>query len=282
MSLIALFLPDSHLRARLYDALGDEHELVHCESWPALWETAVRRSLKGSIVDPYNIFDPVALPELLHFRRRFPAPALIVYGDFTDRELDLYHLGRMGVDGIIMPGQDESGRDLRKRVEVALSTSLANRVADALEGVLPDLAVQCIRWAIRHADENPQVSDLARAVRMSPRALSRELRALGLPAPRHILLWGRLVQAARMLDTTDATVEEVAFRLGYATGASLARAFREQANLTPTELVGEEGSVDRVLGAFVTSIREGAEDGEQRRWSTAEARRAVLRSFVSP
>lgn len=284
MSLIALFMPDAHLRARLHDAMGDEHELVPCESWPALWETATRRSLEGSVVDPYNVFDPVALPELLHFRRRFPALALIVYGDFTGRELDLYHLGRMGVDGIILPGRDESPRDLKNRVEVALSSSLAKRVADALDGILPDVGVRCIRWAIQNADENPQVSDLASAIRISPRALSRELRALGLPAPRHMLLWGRLVQAARMLDETNATVEDVAFRLGYATGASLARALREHAGVSPTELLGPEGGVDRILGAFVTSIREEGEgdDANQRRWSTPDARRVVLRSFLSP
>lgn len=286
MALIALFLPDSHAWARLVDAVGDEHELLRCESWSTLWESAVRRPVAGSIVDPYNSFDPVALPELLHFRRRFSSQALVVYGDFAGRELDLYHLGRLGVDGVILAGRDESRRRLRDRVEVALSCSLAKRVADALGGVLPELGIRCLRWAIEHADENAQVPDLARAVRMSPRALSRELRALGLSAPRHLLLWGRLFQAARMLDATDVTVEEVAFRLGYATGASLGRAFREQAGVSPTELVGRDGGVDRVLAAFITSMRDESDEAEDddgpRRWSTSEVRRAVLRSFLSP
>ena len=286
MALLALFQPDSTAHARLVDALAGEHDLVPCESWSELWETCVRRPVAGSVIDPYNAFDPVALPELLHFRRRFSSQAVIVYADFSGRELDLYHLGRLGVDGVILAGRDESRRLLRDRVEVALSCSLAKRVADALEGVLPDLGIRCLRWAIEHADENAQVPDLARAVRSSPRALSRELKALGLTSPRHLLLWGRLFQAARMLDSSDVTVEEVAFRLGYATGASLGRAFREQAGVSPTELLGRDGGVDRVLSAFVTSM-EDEDDAEEeaetgRRWSTSDVRRAVLRSFLSP
>ena len=283
MSLIALYQPDLRTRARLVDALSPEHELIQCDSWPDLWGIAIRRTLSGAVVDPYSAFDPVSLPELRHFRRRFPGTALVVYADFTGRELDLYHLGHMGVDGVILVGGDEGPVHLLDRVEVALSSSLAKRVTDALRGVLPELGLRALRWAIEHAHEDLQVPDLARAVRMSPRALSRELRTRGLPAPRHLLLWGRLFQAARMLDAAGATVEEVAFRLGYATGASLGRAFREQTGVSPTELAGREGGVDLVLSSFVTFIRDGDDEEEGlRRWSTPAVRRAVLRSFLSP
>lgn len=279
MAALALFQPDTQSRARLRDALRDHHRLTICQSWTELWERMVQGSLDGCIIDPYNSFDPVSLPEVLHFRRRFPGTAVVVCGDFSGRELDLYYLGRMGVDGVILGAGESSGpRQLRGRVEMALSSWLAKRVADALDGAIPHLGVRAIRWAIAHAEECPQVQDLARAVRLSPRALSRELRARGLPSPRQLLLWGRLFQAARMLDRSDATVEEVAFRLGYATGASLGRAFRERVGLSPSEFSHEEDGLNRVMGAFVSSLEEG--EGRMRRWSTPNSRRAVMRSFL--
>lgn len=274
---LALLQPDVQSRARLSEALRGHHDLIVCESWTDLWETMVGRPLDGCIVDPYNSFDPVSLPEILHFRRRFPSTALIVCGDFTGQELDLYYLGRMGVDGVILAGAEHGLRQLRNRVEMALSSWLAKRVAEALEGVLPTLGVRCVRWAIAHAEECPQVSDLARSMRLSPRGLSRELRGAGLPSPRHILLWGRLFQAARMLEGTDVTVEEVAFRLGYATGASLGRAFRDRLGLSPSDLDHDSGGIKRVMDAFVSSL--GQPEDSSRRWSTPSARRAVLQAF---
>lgn len=278
MAALALFQPDVQSRARLSDALRGHHVLTICESWTDLWDTMVGGPLDGCIVDPHNSFDPVSLPEILHFRRRFPSTALIVSGDFTGRELDLYYLGRMGVDGVILAGAEHDRRQLRSRVEMALSSWLAKRVADALEGILPPLGVRCIRWAIAHAEECPQVPDLARAMRLSPRALSRELRSRSLPSPRHLLLWGRLFQAARMLEGSDVTVEEVAFGLGYATAASLGRAFRERLDLSPSDLRHEEKGIHRVMDAFVHSLEDG--EDVSRRWSRPDARRTVMRSFV--
>ena len=280
MAVLALFQPDSATRARLHDALAPDHELVTCESWSELWESLLRDRADGAVIDPYSSFDPVSLPELLHLRRRFPGMAIVVFADFHGRELDLYHLGRLGVDGVILAEEEHGLRKIRDAVEMALGDSLAKRVGDTLEGVVSSTGIRCVEWAVRHAEESPQVRDLARAVRTSPRALARELRDEGLPSPRHILLWGRLLQAARLLEAEDVTVEEVAFRLGYATGASLGRALKEQTGLSPTELV-DAGGVERVLASFLNAcgdaLREAARD---RRWSTSSARKALLRSFL--
>lgn len=279
MAVLALFQPDVRARARLADALGDEHDLVTCESWKELWETASDRPVDGCVVDPYNLFDPVSLPELLHFRRRFAALAIVVYADFEGREMDLYHLGRLGVDAVVLAGRDDGLHQLRDRIDLALSASLATRVTEALGPLLPDEALRCMRWCIEHAQDHPQVPDLGRAMRRSPRSLARWLRSRDLPAPRHLLLWGRLFQAARMLEVTDVTVEEAAFRLGYSTAASLARAFREHVGVSPGEIAGPDGGVERVLDAFGDALdRRSRETPGPRRWSTAEVRRAV-RSF---
>jgi AraC-like DNA-binding protein len=220
------------------------------------------------------------MSELRRLRGRFPEVAIVIYADFHGRELDLYDLGRMGVDGVILSREEDSHRRIRGAVDRALSTSLAKRVTAKLEHAVPGLGLRCIEWSVERAGECPQVSDLARQIRTSPRALTRELRGMGLPSPRHLLLWGRLLQAARMLDAIGTTVEDVAFQLGYATGASLGRALKEQTGFSPTELQ-EAGGLDAVLDTFVGSVLDGVQDEEDRgRWSTARVRREGLGSFL--
>ncbi len=301
MALLAVFQPDAPTRARLRDALARNHQIVHCPDWSVLWKTVIERNPAGTIVDPYNTFDPVTFPELVQLRERFHGLTLIIYGDFSGRELDLYRLGRLGADGVILAGRDDRRRCLRDRVETALSAALARRIAAALDRRLPPVAGRCVGWAIQHSEANPRVSDLARALQTSPRALSRELRKKKLPPPGHLLLWGRLFQAARMMCESAVTVEQVAFHLGYATAASLGRALREQCDLSPTGFIEGRYAVDDVLHAFLESVSanaatgvarrkdeapEGGGGGEGpdsgRRWHEAGPRRPELRTYPRP
>ena len=55
--------------------------------------------------------------------------------------------------------------------------------------------------AITRAHERLTPEGLARQVAVSRRALTRRLEAAGFPAPHALLTWGRLVVAARLLET---------------------------------------------------------------------------------
>lgn len=280
MSALALYQPDARAEARLRDALSQEYRLVECESWEHLWGVARSERIDGCVLDPYSDGEEPGRVRLRRFRRRFPDLVIVVFAEFQGRELDLYHLGRLGVDGVILSREERSHRRIRNAVGLALSASLASRIGERLDGTVPPLGVRCVEWAVKHAVECPQVRDLAAEVRMSPRALARELRSLGLPSPRQLLLWGRLVQATRMLDDPETTVEDAAFALGYATGASLGRAIKEQTGLSPTEL-SRAGGADSVVDAFVRLVTEGAREADRdRRWSTARVRRRVLDAFL--
>jgi len=264
MASIALFQPDDSARARLRDALCDRHDVEVAESWEALRKLVSGGSTAGVVVDPYTPFAPVSLFDLEHFRSSFPRIAIVVYADFEGRELDLFHLGRFGVDEVLLADGRESLRTVEKAVVRALDGALARWVVRELRGAVSPTGVRAAEWAIRQAADSPRVQDLARALRVSPRSLRRTLHEEGLPSARHLLLWGRLFQAGRMLECGEGTVEDVAFRLGYATAASLGRALKERTGLAPTEL-GERGGVDEVLVAFLRACREALRGEEKER-----------------
>lgn len=249
MTTLAILQHDATSRARVRQGLSRTWELEFVDDWPALWDLLSTPPVAGCLVDIHDPFHPVSMHELLRLRRLRPPVAIVVYSDFTGREMDLFDLGRHEIDGVVLAGTGDSPRVLRETMRHALGTAVASRVAWTLAGRLPPLALETLRWSVENAHRAPGVDELAAAVGERPRALARELRRHDLPSPRRILLWGRLFRAAHMLETGDRSVESVAFAVGYASGTSLARAFRRGTGEPPSEVM-RKGGVAWVLEAF--------------------------------
>ena len=238
---ILLLQSDPRIAAALTGALSPPLEVRRLKSFGELERALQKHQPQGCLLD---LLDSPGRARLTHFRRlrrSYPGIALVVASDFRGREMELYHLGRMGVDGVIRTEKGLSARDVVAVVDRALSAALATRVLSDLGKDLPPLIQETIRWAIEHAETRPQVSELAAAVAMSPRALRRELWALDQVRPRDLLLWSRLIRASYLLERSSETVESVAFRLGYATGGALGKALKHHIGCSPTDLIGRGG-----------------------------------------
>jgi len=177
----------------------------------------------------------------------------VVYTDFDGRDLELFLLGRLGVDGVVLAGRDDDPGLIRHVVDRALATALAGWVITRLGGRLDPVGVSALRWAVEHARDSPGVARFSEAVGMSARALNVRLRAGGLPSAAKMLLWGRLLRCAEMMRGNGATLESVAFRLGYSSASALRRAMRQQAGLTPSDLSTFLG-IEAVVEAFLDEI----------------------------
>jgi AraC-like DNA-binding protein len=199
--------------------------------------------IAGSPISP-------SLPSLRRLRRGYPTLCLIIASDFSGREMDLYHLGRLNVDGVIRLEDRPSARDILSLVENSIAAALATHVAHTATGDHPPLVQEAVRWAIEHADNRPQVSELAAALAMSPRAFLREMKALDFGPPRALLLWGRLIRASHLLERSSQSVESIAFRLGYSTGGALGKALKRHVGHSPTELL-ECGGLACTLEVFL-------------------------------
>jgi AraC-like DNA-binding protein len=84
----------------------------------------------------------------------------------------------------------------------------------------------------RYAD-TIQVSDMARAARLSPAHFSREFRRTFGESPHQYLLTRRLERAAALLRTTDRTVAEVCCTVGLTSVGSFTTSFRRMFDMTP-------------------------------------------------
>ncbi|HET7590866.1 MAG TPA: helix-turn-helix domain-containing protein [Solirubrobacterales bacterium] len=90
------------------------------------------------------------------------------------------------------------------------------------------------RWAVERLAEPLGVAALARHAGVSPRTFARRFRAETGTTPLQWLLAQRVLEARRLLEATDLPVEEVAWRVGFGTAASLRDHFRRATATTPT------------------------------------------------
>jgi AraC-like DNA-binding protein len=238
---IVLLPSDQRTAAALVGALDPPHRITAVHDFD---EMEARLETGQPLACLLDIFDPaprIPLNALRRVRRRYPSVALVIASDFTGREMELYHLGRLNVDGVIRMEEAPHPRDILAVVDRAIAACLATRVVLMFTEALPLLGQEAIRWAIEHAESRPQVSELAAAMALAPKALSREMKAMRLGSPRKLLLWGRLVLASHLLGRSTETVESVAFRLGYSSGGALGKALKRHVGHSPTELLNRGG-----------------------------------------
>jgi AraC-like DNA-binding protein len=250
---IVLLPSDQRAAATLIGALDPPHRIQVVGTFSKLEAVLEKAQPLACLMDIFDPAPPIPLNALGQLRRRHPGLAVIIASDFFGREMELYHLGRLRVDGVIRMEEGPTPRHILGVVDRAIAASLATRVVLTCGGSLPPVGQEAIRWAIEHAESRPQVSDLVAAMAVKPRSLSREMRALRLGSPRKLLLWGRLVLASHLLERSAETVEGTAFRLGYSSGGALGKALKRHVGYSPTELLNR-GGVELAIKVFREKI----------------------------
>ena len=90
------------------------------------------------------------------------------------------------------------------------------------------------QWMRQRLSEPLTVAAMARNAGVSPRTFARRFREEAGTTPLQWLLEQRVVEARRLLEETDLSVEAIAWRVGFGTAASLREHFRRTTATTPT------------------------------------------------
>lgn len=90
------------------------------------------------------------------------------------------------------------------------------------------------RWALEHLIEPLDVETLARRASVSPRTFARRFVAETGITPLRWLHAQRVLEARRLLELTDLSVEDVAARAGFGSAPSLREHFRRATSTTPS------------------------------------------------
>ncbi|MET7637760.1 helix-turn-helix domain-containing protein [Streptomyces sp. NPDC005438] len=153
------------------------------------------------------------------------------------------------------------------------------------EEISSDPLAEVVAWALEHLHEQFDVETLAARAYMSRRTFDRRFRSLTGSAPLQWLITQRVLQAQRLLETSDYSVDEVAGRCGFRSPVALRGHFRRQLGASPaayraayrarrTDSGDEEGRVPEPRGetrgenlsngrpALAMATRRGAEPGK--------------------
>ena len=97
--------------------------------------------------------------------------------------------------------------------------------------------------------------DLASSLGLSRRTLLRWTDRAGLPPPRKLLAWMRILRACELLDDPGRSVLSVANATGYASDSGLRRITQKFLRASPTEL-RERGAFAIASTAFVRALTD--------------------------
>ena len=106
-----------------------------------------------------------------------------------------------------------------------------------VESPVPEVGAETLQpvleWAMEHLDQDLSVPALARRSLMSERTFARRFRAETGATPHQWVTGQRVLLARRMLETSDASVEQIASRTGLGTAAILRHHFTRIVGASP-------------------------------------------------
>lgn len=197
--------------------------------WPSLHECApalTRRDL--IVVDPYLDSPAGVSPACVDLLLRFPSA--MVLGVLNPRAgylQDVLMLGSRGMREVIDVAELASEGLVRQRLGQLRGGLGSRELLGPLEERLTPRGRAIVQAATVVAAEQGGVRELARKLYLSQRSLLRWSHQAGLPPPRELLAWIRILSAAELLDDPGRTMRSVALVSGYsnedALGAALAK-----------------------------------------------------------
>jgi AraC-like DNA-binding protein len=164
---------------------------------------------------------------------------------------------------VIDLGTDTTSEAMLRRLKAVGN----RRVSDFVERrILPGLTVQeamIVRAAMHAALKGGRTGEIGRALHASARSVDRWCIEAGLPTPRRLLIWFRILAAADLLGDPGRTTESVALACGYSSKHALNRAFRQLVDMTPSRARNGTGFAV-ASAAFISELKRGAtEQGER-------------------
>jgi AraC-like DNA-binding protein len=265
MGIIATLLPQAAHVQRLRTAIRDRHELAECTDWGELVRVCDRDPVRVAVVDLYWQ-EALSFEGVRQLKQRLPRLTLVAYVNASlERAHDLFDMGRAGVDGLVLAGQDDSPRQLLSLIEGAESKSLAGLVRRSLDGIDPMVA-DAVLLTVTRAHERLSPQALARLLAQPRRSVTQRLIAEGFPPPQRLITWGRLIVAAHMLEDRHRSADRVANTLDFPSGSAFRNSCQRYLHATPHQIRarGGAGYVVRALLRQVHSRVTGANEPRSR------------------
>jgi AraC-like DNA-binding protein len=213
------------------------------------------------VADPYHgAAGAGPSPALRELLRALPLlPAVVAIAPSRRWLEDLRLLGAWGVEEILDLTSEATPAALRRRLAQAGGRPLRRLLRCGLSASTPPRARLILERAAEVAAEGGGPVHLARALSMHRDSLHRWCVADGLPPPRALFTWMRLLLAAEMLDHSPLPLTRVAIASGYASDGALRAALHRWVGAGTREL-RRRGAFAMVSANFLARLERSGRD----------------------
>lgn len=251
MAFITVCSTESYLDEVLEGALGPDTTLARTASWDRLLHVVGERPTTGVVVDSAMLEGRLETG-LLELATRYPSVWVVLLARSID-PLVLLRLGKRGLGGLVLTPLDGRGDEVLAAVRRGARHGTEALVTRRISPYLPARETRAVRAALRGVQLGWDTETLASRLGLTRPHLSVRLRAVGLPSAGKLLVWAKLLHAARWAGDPGRTGESISRQLDYANGSVFRRTVRNSLGATPSDLRRGDG-FGRVLERFAREV----------------------------
>ena len=241
-------------RARITGALAGRADVRFCEFRGELLHLAAAAHASAVIAEPRDRAGDDVSPAIATIRTGLPSVPVIAYiADGHATSGDILAMARAGVHDLVRSGFDDVGYALSAALASATAACVTDSVRVELEQLVPTDAWPFVSYCLTRSGMPISVAEAADSLGLDRRTLVRRLERAGLPPPRRIAGWCRVIAAVRLLDEPIYTLEQAALRLDFPSGTALRNMLIRYTGLRPRE-IRENGGVHCVVHLFRREI----------------------------
>jgi AraC-like DNA-binding protein len=247
-------------RARVRGALAGRADVRFCELRGDLVPLAKSARASAILAEPRDRAGDDVSDVIAAVRNGMPSVPVIAYiADHQTSSGDILAMARAGVHDLVRAGFDDVGFALGAALASATAACATTTARDELESLVAADAWPFVSYCLTRAHGPISVRSAAAALGLDRRTLVRRLERAGLPQPRRVAGWCRVIAAARLLDEPIYTLEQAALRLDFPSGTALRNMLVRYTGLRPRE-IRENGGVRCVLHLFKRELTTARTD----------------------
>lgn len=244
MQQVILIVTDRLLLADLEAAFSACAHVSQCRSLRHAARVLRLNSVGTVVIELCDTHGKSTAMTITALRREFPTVRIlgVVHTARSTELLEIVPATRAGLDDLLIlpPGRPDvrgswyaAALDALGRVRVR---SAEADVLAALSEVVCDDVFSAMGFAVRHAREPWDVGTFSKTLGVHRSTLVRRLKRAGGLHPSSLLLWARLLLAARLIEEPGRTVRGIAADVGFPSSLALRRALRRTVGVSPSDL----------------------------------------------
>ena len=189
-------------------------------------------------------------------RRERPGLAVLAYCEAsTVASPEIVAAVHAGASGLLFRGVDDVGSAVRSAIDRAREHAAATRALRELSDVIPPSARPVVEHCLRYGSRPLSVEQAAAALGVHRKTLVSRLAQAGLPEPRVVIAWCRLLHLAYALEDFGRSAERAAEDLLFPSSTAMRNLLRRYTGLRPAE-VRENGGLTCVLHLFRRALAD--------------------------